>query len=72
MVLRGPEVPVHVIRPSDGLQIGFRPKSGFPPIFMTAYSVPTGRPTRCQKGNETLQGALIGGSLAFGRVVNRV
>ena len=34
MVLRGPEVPVHVIRPSDGLQIGFRPFSYFPPIFM--------------------------------------
>ena len=34
MVLRGPEVPVHVIRPSDGLQIGFRPKSRFPPIFV--------------------------------------
>ena len=30
---KGPRVPVHVIRPSDGLQIGFRPKSRFPPIF---------------------------------------
>ena len=48
---RGPEVPVHVIRPSDGLQIGFRPKSGFPPIFMyglfgsdrKAYSLSKGK-----------------------------
>ena len=31
---KGPKVLVCVIRPSDGLQIGFRPKPGFPPIFM--------------------------------------
>ena len=31
--LKGPKVLAYVIKPSDGLQIGFRPKSRFPPIF---------------------------------------